>query len=106
MTPEEAEKLIPKVDTTGFNDDQLRATEKYPVDGPFKEPVLRCDSCTGLILASTLREIGMCPLCSNTRVRNVRTMTDKDMGKVNEWVSSGHLDPDWIHLFTGKEVPV
>jgi hypothetical protein len=106
LTPEQIEKLTPKVDTTGFNEDQLRATEKYPVDGPFQEPVLRCDSCNQLVLASTLREIGMCPHCSNTRVRNARTMTDKDMEKAKEWISQGHLDPDWLHLFKGREVPV
>lgn len=105
MTPE-LEKLIPKVDKTGFNEDQLRATEKYPVDGPFKEPALRCDSCAKLVLAATLREIGMCPHCGNTRVRNARTMSEDDMVKAKEWISQGLLDPDWLHLFTSKEVVI
>lgn len=103
MTPE-LEKLIPKVDKTWLNDDQLRAADKYPVDGPFKEPVLRCDSCVKLVLAATLREIGMCPHCGNTRVRNARTMNDDDMAKAREWITQGLLDPDWLHLFIGKEV--
>lgn len=106
MTPEQAQALIPKVDTTGFSEEQIAASQKYPVDGPFQEPVLRCDSCTQLVLASTLREVGMCPHCSNTRVRNVRTMTEKDMEKAKQWISQGNLDPDWLHLFTGREVPV
>jgi predicted RNA-binding Zn-ribbon protein involved in translation (DUF1610 family) len=104
LSPEQIEKLTPKVDTAGFNEDQLRATEKYPVDGPFKEPVLRCDSCSNLVLATTLREIGMCPHCGNTRVKNARTMTEEDMDKAKQWIELGLLDPDWLHLFTGKEV--
>jgi predicted RNA-binding Zn-ribbon protein involved in translation (DUF1610 family) len=100
----ELENLIPKVDTVGFNEDQLRAAQKYPVDGPFKEPVLRCDSCVKLVLATTLREAGMCPHCGNTRVRNARTMNDEDMAKAKEWISQGLLDPDWLHLFAGREV--
>lgn len=106
MNQEQIGRYTPKNDTTGFNEDQLRAAQKYPVDGPFKEPVLRCDSCSSLVLASTLREVGMCPRCGNTRVRNARTMNDDDMAKAKEWVSQGLLDPDWLHLFTGKEVVI
>src|SRR5688572_17499628 len=98
LTQEQIEKLTPKVDTAGFNDDQLRAADKYPVDGPFKEPVLRCDSCAKLLLAATLRELGMCPHCSNTRVKNARTLTEEDMEKAKEWISQGHLDPAWLPL--------
>jgi predicted RNA-binding Zn-ribbon protein involved in translation (DUF1610 family) len=104
LSPEQIGRFTPKNDTTGFNDDQLRAAEKYPVDGPFQEPVLRCDSCVKLVLAATLREVGMCPHCGNTRVRNARTMNDDDFVKANEWVSQGLLDPDWLHLFIPKEV--
>jgi predicted RNA-binding Zn-ribbon protein involved in translation (DUF1610 family) len=106
LKKEQIEKLTPKTDTTGFNEAQIRAAEKYPVDGPFKEPVLRCDSCSNLVLASSLREIGMCPHCGNTRVRNARTMNDDDMDKAHKWIRDGVLDPDWLHLFKEKKVKI
>lgn len=104
MTPDQAKNLIPKPDTAGYTEAQLSAAQKYSVDGPFNEPVLRCDSCARLILAATLKEIGMCPHCSNTRVRNVRTMNDEDIQRAKDWADKGLIDPEWMNLFKEKEV--
>lgn len=104
MTPEQANNLIPKSDTAGYTDAQLSAAQKYSVDGPFNEPVVRCDSCARVVLTATLKELGMCPHCSNTRVRNVRTMTDDDIARVKNWVDHGLIDSEWLNLFKEKEV--
>lgn len=106
MTPEQAEALIPKVDLSGMSRAQALAVQKYSVDGPFKEPVLRCDSCSNLVLLATLKEVGMCPHCSNTRVKNVRTMTEDDVKKVMDWADKGLVDPEWMDLFVEQEVPL
>jgi hypothetical protein len=104
MTPEQAEKLIPKVDETGYTEAQLSVSQKYSVDGPFNEPVVRCDSCAKLVLTATLKELGMCPHCSNTRVRNARTMNEEDFNKATDWARQGLIDPEWLNLFKSKEV--
>lgn len=104
MTPEQANNLIPKSDTAGLTDAQLSAARKYSVDGPFNEPVLRCDSCARLILATTLKDLGMCPHCSNARFRNVRTMSEEDIQKAKDWADKGIIDPEWLNLFKEKEV--
>ena len=81
----------------------LTPEQKYSKDGPFVEPLVRCDACQELILLMKLKEVGMCPFCSNTRVRNVRTMPQADMEKVQQWVADGKVDPDWLKLFEGYD---
>lgn len=75
--------------------------QKYSKDGPFVEPVVRCDACQDLILMAVLKKVGMCPHCSNTRVRNVRTMKQEDFDKAQTWADEGKIDPDWLKLFEG-----
>lgn len=82
------------------------AEAKYNAEGPFNEPVLKCDACQKLILLKTLHKVGKCPHCGNTRVRNVNQMTEEDQIKAKEWVESGDLDPDWLKLFEPCEVVV
>ena len=41
----------------------------------------------------------MCPECGNTRFRNVRTLNDENLLRVNKWVEEGTVDPDWLKLF-------
>jgi hypothetical protein len=82
---------------------ELTPEQKYSKDGDFKEPVVRCDACQDLILRALLKKVGMCPACSNTRVRNVRMMTQEDFNKVSAWVGEGKIDPDWLKLFEGFE---
>ena len=71
----------------------------YGKDGPFNDPVVRCDSCTKLIKTANVRKFGMCPHCSNTRVRNVRTFSEGELIQLKEW----DIDPEWIALFEGVE---
>ena len=73
--------------------------EFYSKDGAFNEPVLICDSCTKVVLKTDLHRLGMCPHCGNTRVRNVRTLNDENLLRVNKWVEEGKVDPDWLKLF-------
>lgn len=73
---------------------------KYSKDGPFLEPVVRCDSCAKLCLVEDLKKIGCCPHCSNTRVRNVRTISDIEIAEMKKL----NVDPDWIDLFEPVEL--
>jgi uncharacterized CHY-type Zn-finger protein len=73
--------------------------EKYSKDGPFSEPVVRCDSCVKLVIVNDLKTSGCCPYCGNTRVRNVRTISDLEI----EAMKTLNIDPDWIALFEPKE---
>ena len=63
----------------------------YLKDGPFCEPVIRCDGCGKLILHEAVKNIGSCPLCGNTRVRNVRTFTEEEAIQVKEWIKDGKI---------------
>lgn len=83
----------------GATPEQIEALNKYSIDGPFLEPVVRCDSCQELLIVKDMRKVGMCPHCSNTRVRNVRTMNEQDMEKAKAWASEGKIDPVWLHIF-------
>jgi len=74
-------------------------SEKYSADGPFIEPVVRCDACQKLCFVATLKKIGNCPACGNTRVRNVRTISDVE---IEEMRGKG-VDPEWIALFQPME---
>jgi hypothetical protein len=76
---------------------------KYSKDGPFREPVIRCYGCQGLALVDTIKKIGMCPHCSNTRVTNVRTMNEDEAKQVRQWISEGKCDPDWLAEFSEVE---
>jgi predicted RNA-binding Zn-ribbon protein involved in translation (DUF1610 family) len=75
--------------------------EKYHKDGVFLEPVVRCDSCGKLCLVADLKKAGLCPFCGNTKVRNVRTITDAE---VKEMTAAG-VDPDWLALFEPMDLP-
>jgi len=88
---------------TGASDDQVKALQKYSIDGPFVEPVVRCDACQELLVVAQMRRIGKCTSCGNTRVRNVTVMQDTDMEKVTQWAADGVIDPDWVKLFAGVQ---
>jgi Zn finger protein HypA/HybF involved in hydrogenase expression len=82
------------------------AEAKYSKDGPFVEPVVRCDKCNEIVQVQILKRLGMCPHCSNTRVRNVRTLSEEEVKRVQGWVDIGEVDPDWIKLFEPQEVSI
>ena len=50
----------------------------------FSDPVVRCMSCSQLILVGTVKKTGACPKCGNKRVTNVRSLTGEEMGKLRE----------------------
>ena len=83
--------------------DRLMAPEpagiKYSKDGPFTEPVVRCYGCQKLALVATIKQVGMCPHCGNTRLTNVRVMQDDEAAQVRQWIADGQCDPDWLAEF-------
>jgi len=75
-------------------------SEKYSKDGPFNDPVVRCDACQILLLMAELKKTGQCSKCSNTRVRNLRgTLTEQDCQTLLDWKAEGKIDPDFVALF-------
>lgn len=86
-----------------MSETSLTSEQKYAKDGPFAEPLVRCDSCQRLLFVQELREHGMCAHCGHTRVRNVRAMSDEDMAQAKEWVSHGKLDSQWVELFEATQ---
>lgn len=81
-----------------YTDDQLRAVSKFSHDGPFSDPVVRCDACQVLILTDDLKKNGVCE-CSNTRVRNLRAINEKDKAIIRKWIDEGKVDPDFLIIF-------
>ncbi len=81
-----------------YTEDQQRAVSKYSHDGPFNDPVVRCDSCNTLILSADLKKQGMCE-CSNKRIRNLLVVNDKDKATIQQWIDEGKVDPDFILIF-------
>jgi hypothetical protein len=79
--------------------------QKYSKDGDFKEPCVLCDRCNQLLLVYALKHEGMCPHCGNTRVRNVRVMTDHHMRQAQAWAASGVIDAEWLKLFEPRQDP-
>lgn len=75
---------------------------KYSKDGPFSDPVLRCDSCGAVVRTAAVKTLGSCPGdgvkgCGNLRFRNVRSMTEAEIGDLTAW----GIDPEFIGLFEG-----
>ncbi len=67
---------------------------KYSKDGPFNDPVVRCDACQRLILVEKLKEMGSC-VCGARKVRNVKAFSQKEMKMMKRW----DIDPDFLVLF-------
>lgn len=76
-----------------------RGMEKYTDDGPFRDPVVRCDKCHKLLLTKSIKNLGMCEHCGNRRVKKVSIFNEEEMAQVVGW----GVDPDWIALFGPKE---
>lgn len=67
---------------------------EYSKDGPFTDPVVRCDSCRRLLLAETLRKEGCCK-CGMRKIRNVASFDEDELEKMKKW----GVDPDFLKLF-------
>ena len=73
---------------------------EYSKDGPFTDPVVRCDSCQTLLLVEELVKDGQCSRCGNTKVRNLRgTLTRQDCETLIAFRNGGQVDPDFVALF-------
>lgn len=66
----------------------------YESDGPFQDPVVRCDSCQRIILVTKLREMGNC-ICGARKVRNLKGYNEKEEALMKEW----EVDPNFLKLF-------
>jgi hypothetical protein len=71
--------------------------DKYDKDQEFCDPVVRCDSCSKVILTKTLRMLGMCT-CGNRKVRSLQTYTSDELAQMIAW----DIDPKFIALFEGR----
>jgi len=69
-------------------------TTKYSKDGPFREPVVRCDSCQKLLFVKQLKKSGAC-FCGSRRIRNLRAFTPEEL----ELMKKKDIDPDFLALF-------
>jgi len=69
-------------------------TTKYSKDGPFRDPVVRCDSCQRLIFKDDIQKHGGCP-CGSKRIRNVQSFTPDE----HALMVGKHVDPDFLALF-------
>lgn len=69
----------------------------YGKDDPFRDPVLRCDSCSTIIFVEDLKEHGMCLKCGNRKVRNLQTFNDEELAQMKD----RNIDPEFIKLFEG-----
>lgn len=72
------------------------AQEKpYSDDGPFNEPVVRCNECRKLLLLENLLKVGSCKYCGCRKVAKVKSLNDEDLRMVRSWA----VDPEWLALF-------
>jgi hypothetical protein len=69
-------------------------TGPYSKDGPFDDPVVRCEGCKGIVKLEVLHNKGAC-VCGNRRVRNLTTLTEDEMEKCKKW----KIDPVFLSLF-------
>jgi hypothetical protein len=74
--------------------------EKYGKDGPFLDPVLRCDKCNRILLKVQLEKDGGCPHCANRRIRNLCGFNLLEYLKMRFiW----KIDPEFLKIFTTKK---
>ena len=74
--------------------------ERYGKDGPFLDPVVRCDKCHRIILTKYLKEHGACKHCGNRRIANVMGFSLLEYLKMRFiW----KIDPEFLKVFTSKK---
>ena len=78
-------------------------TAKYGKDEPFVDPVVICDSCQALLLVVELNELGICEKCGNTRVRNLRIVTEENLKTLEAWRDEGKIDQEFLDIFAPVE---
>lgn len=74
--------------------------ERYGKDGPFLDPVCRCDKCNKIVLISYLKEKGGCSNCGNKRITNLLGFSILEYLKMRFiW----KVDPEFLKVFTSKK---
>ena len=74
--------------------------ERYGKDGPFLDPVVRCDKCFKIILTDYLKEHGACKHCGNRRITNVMGFSLLEYLKMRFiW----KIDPEFLKVFNTKK---
>jgi hypothetical protein len=68
---------------------------KYDKDAPFEDPVVRCDSCSRLILTKQLHKTGVCQ-CGNRKVRAILGFNLKEYLIMRFWWK---IDPMYLKMF-------
>ena len=68
-------------------------------DGPFSDPIVRCDSCSKLVMIELIGKIGKCPYCGRAKFWKVRTFSQREL----EWMKERDVDPDFLKLFEQTE---
>lgn len=73
--------------------------DKYHKDAPFQDPVVRCDSCSEIVLVSTLKKLGSCK-CGNRKIRNLQAFTPEEKAQMEAW----GVDPAFLAQFEGVDI--
>ena len=73
---------------------------KYSKDGPFTDPVVRCDGCKKIFLRVDIQKIGGCPYCGHKKVKNLMGFNEEEWEQMKGW----GVDPDFLKLFEAREV--
>jgi hypothetical protein len=68
---------------------------RYSKDGPFIDPVVRCDSCNKIILMERLHKTGLCE-CGNRKVRAMLAFNLREYLKMRFWWK---IDPEYLKTF-------
>ena len=77
------------------------ARKKYPTDGDFVDPVVRCDGCNKPVLLKVYHKQGACPLCGSRKCKTLRAFTEEE----RQWILKQDIDPLFLQLFQqNKEV--
>uniref|UniRef100_A0A6M3K6D2 Uncharacterized protein n=2 Tax=viral metagenome TaxID=1070528 RepID=A0A6M3K6D2_9ZZZZ len=74
--------------------------ERYGKDGPFLDPVVRCDKCNRMVKLDYLKREGCCPDCGNKRVRNLMGFSLLEYLKMRFFWK---VDPEFLKTFTTKK---
>lgn len=67
----------------------------YSKDGPFSDPVVRCDKCNKLLLLDDVKQTGMCPHCGARRIRNLLAFDGDELAQMKKWA----VPEEFIALF-------
>ena len=83
-------------------------SSKYSKDGPFSDPVVRCEKCRALVFVTDLSAVGKCPnidpqgnACGNRRVGNVQSLSGTEL----EHLRQKGVDPEYLALWHEVTIP-